>query len=217
MCLNSIDNINMNKNYTKPCWHRQIAVLALLLSIGLPNSLYAQLCANDTIAPTIALNTADTIYHEQNTPYNAVQPTVTDNCSGPSRVSITQRSNVNVFIIECYFDEYTATDENGNTTIKNRWVCVEGASGNSNITNPTDSKALKIYPNPSRGIFNVVTPTEVSDASTLCIRDIHGTTIAQDQLMKAKNIIDLTPQTSGIYFVTLSNNNNLFVQKIIIQ
>ncbi|MFT5723037.1 MAG: hypothetical protein ACI9JN_000142 [Bacteroidia bacterium] len=99
-----------------------IKTVVALLILTCPSVLKAQVL--DTIPPVVTLNTADTVYHEVNYPYNPVIVTVTDNNSDSSKISITKSSNVNPYHLGIYTDRYTVTDSAGNEALKIRWVII---------------------------------------------------------------------------------------------
>jgi hypothetical protein len=79
---------------------------------------------DDYIAPEITLNTADTVIHDVNSPYSSQPVTVHDNYYTTNKVSIEKKGKVNPFTLGLYTETFTATDESGNTAVRNRYVKV---------------------------------------------------------------------------------------------
>jgi hypothetical protein len=79
---------------------------------------------DDYIAPEIALNTPDTVVHDVNSPYSSQPVSVYDNYYTSNKVSIEKKGKVNPFTLGLYTETFTATDESGNTTVRNRYVKV---------------------------------------------------------------------------------------------
>ena len=78
----------------------------------------------------------------------------------------------------------------------------------------TDSNAFSIYPNPSNGQFNV----QVADDSTydVVVLNVQGQQIYSANL--SGNIsIELGSQPKGVYFVRVSDNNSVSMEKIVIE
>jgi hypothetical protein len=78
----------------------------------------------DYIPPMIDLHTLDTVLHDVNTPYSAVNATASDNLYNSTQISLTKTSNVNPYKLGTYQDTYTATDASGNVSTRLRYVKV---------------------------------------------------------------------------------------------
>ncbi|TAK44480.1 MAG: T9SS type A sorting domain-containing protein [Saprospiraceae bacterium] len=83
------------------------------------------------------------------------------------------------------------------------------------------TNGMKIYPNPLReGIFYVDLPglTTLEDFS-LCIRDVAGRAILfrDGQFAGHQNKIDASLLANGVYFVELSNRNECYTGKLLVQ
>ena len=86
----------------------------------------------------------------------------------------------------------------------------------SGIENPESDAFLTIYPNPSRGIFYV----ESKNIRNIVVFDIFGNIIikknVQYNIQARPEIIDLSGQKPGIYFLKLSNDKSGRVYKLIL-
>lgn len=78
----------------------------------------------DYIAPTIDLKTADVIIHDVNTPYTSTAVTYSDNYYPMSKLSLTKTGTVDPYTLGTYYETYTCTDEDGNSTQVTRTVKV---------------------------------------------------------------------------------------------
>jgi alpha-tubulin suppressor-like RCC1 family protein len=82
-----------------------------------------------------------------------------------------------------------------------------------------DNNKTKIYPNPTSGIVNINYTLEKSLNVTIRVTNIQGQIIHEIKMEKTSNlnndIIDLSNQSSGIYFMTILNEKGSFTSKII--
>ncbi|OQX77351.1 MAG: hypothetical protein B6D61_07315, partial [Bacteroidetes bacterium 4484_249] len=79
------------------------------------------------------------------------------------------------------------------------------------------NNSVNIYPNPSKGVFNLNLQAFVKPCS-VSITDITGKTIYKTFALSESEIqIDLSNQPKGIYNLKLITNNNHFSEKIIVQ
>ncbi len=79
---------------------------------------------DDFKAPDIVLNTPDTVFHDVNTAYNAQNISVSDDISLSKNISVEKSGKVNPYLLGLYVETYTATDESGNVSKRNRYVKV---------------------------------------------------------------------------------------------
>jgi len=75
----------------------------------------------------------------------------------------------------------------------------------------TSNKLITVYPNPSNGIFTI----NAKDEYNIIITDISGRQIKNLKINNGSINVNLTNQSSGIYFVRYSNNKNIGTVKII--
>ena len=80
---------------------------------------------------------------------------------------------------------------------------------------------LYIYPNPSKGIFNIEIETNTPKQIELCMFNLQGQLIScrNENLNFPKNIIsfDLSTLPKGIYYLRLKTDTSLLTKKIVIQ
>lgn len=108
-----------------------------------------------------------------------------------------------------------------NTDCSSKWLTVSfdnfalSRNGNAGIKNSeTNGETLRVYPNPSNGIFFIdhsqpVDRVEVFDAVGNKITDIKET--------KASTKVDLSRQPKGLYILRLQAGGNLYTKKIIVE
>jgi ELWxxDGT repeat protein len=88
----------------------------------------------------------------------------------------------------------------------------EFPSGISHLT----EENLSVYPNPTKGIFNVVLPASVPGAQ-LEISDITGLPVYHQTMVNAINTVDLTNHPSGVYILRMISNNQTITTKKVIK
>lgn len=75
---------------------------------------------------------------------------------------------------------------------------------------------LSIYPNPSKGEFNL--QFEEAESGTIKIYDIHSRLIREEVLVKTGSILlNLSNEANGVYFIELNTPNGMQTKKIIVQ
>lgn len=167
----------------------------------------------------IDLNTLDTICHKINTPYNRITPTVKSNIFKLSEISLTLKSDLDVYKIGLYYDEYTATDANGNVVKKKRWINVKENCGKDSTPNNTHFSTLKqasVYPNPASTDIKIELLS--GNESTLTLIDAIGRTVWTGNIVENKTqIIDVSKFKNGIYYLSCKNNKFQSNEKILIQ
>ncbi|MBI2281024.1 MAG: T9SS type A sorting domain-containing protein [Bacteroidetes bacterium] len=83
----------------------------------------------------------------------------------------------------------------------------------TSVKKVTSTNKLNIYPNPAKDVVNIV--YNGNEALNLEVTDITGKKI-MSQTLKTKTI-DVTGLNQGLYFVRLYNQNNDFVQKLVVE
>jgi len=89
------------------------------------------------------------------------------------------------------------------------------------INNQADWKRIKIYPNPSTGIFTIVNPAP-SDEIRVSVTNIFGELLKTVFLKKSETgktteTIDLTGYPKGIYLIGFMNDSHLWTDKLVIE
>jgi hypothetical protein len=103
-----------------------------------------------------------------------------------------------------WVDIFTSLGSTPDSRLNNTSVVSTGADftdlGSATSTISIEEKNISIYPNPSNGIFNITGYDEM----LIVITDLTGRTLLTKQINK-NNQIDLSNLSSGIYFITINN------------
>jgi hypothetical protein len=112
---------------------------------------------------------------------------------------------------------YTYTDANGCENFAEDMIYVGECLG---INEVLEGLQVEIYPNPSNGSFTVKLKSDNSESMNLKILNNLGKIIYEEVNIKIDQIfmreIDLTGYAEGLYFINLSSNKTVYVEKIII-
>nr|WP_321221795.1 T9SS type A sorting domain-containing protein [uncultured Psychroserpens sp.] len=86
----------------------------------------------------------------------------------------------------------------------------------SNDTFALDN-SISIFPNPSKGVFTI--KNNGTSLETVQVSDINGRTISKIDMngITTDTLIDLTGALSGVYFVTITSNNESVTKRLIIE
>jgi hypothetical protein len=82
-----------------------------------------------------------------------------------------------------------------------------GSLGMDDVSNTV----FDIYPNPSTGMFNVVTNGKI----TVQVINVQGQTVNTLQI-EGNSTLDLSAQPKGIYFIRVEIDNSTFFKKLVI-
>jgi hypothetical protein len=76
---------------------------------------------------------------------------------------------------------------------------------------------IRIFPNPTRGIFNIVPGQTDGRTMEVSVQDLNGKIILNKQCKGAKEYqIDLSSASQGTYNIILKTENNLLVKKLVV-
>ena len=108
------------------------------------------------------------------------------------------------------------TDANGCTT--SRDVTVNSFVDSSNNLEELTSDAIKVFPNPSNGVFNVTLNGSFEGAFTATVMDLSGRVIYTSSI-ENKNMIalDLSEASNGTYIVQLASDKVLVTKRIVVK
>ena len=79
-----------------------------------------------------------------------------------------------------------------------------------------DNTAFSIYPNPNNGIFNVSFNNELKNAK-LELVNVQGQVVFVKNIDKNKEQLNLSHLNAGVYYVRLSSEEEVKIEKIIIK
>lgn len=102
------------------------------------------------------------------------------------------------------------SDSNGVFNVNGLSMIVEfkGATGISGA----ETSAIRIYPNPSSGIFHI---SGLNTTSEVVVTNMHGQTIFTTTMTSGK--LDLTGQPSGVYFIRITTGDQTISHKVVIR
>lgn len=91
----------------------------------------------------------------------------------------------------------------------------------ANETVSIDKNTISVYPNPTNTIVNIDYTLENSSDVVLRVTNIQGQVITEIKTEKSSGLntdtLDLSSQSSGMYFLTLTSGNNTFTTKVVKQ
>ncbi len=93
----------------------------------------------------------------------------------------------------------------------------------ADVTNVTgvkadlDSKAVSVYPNPSKGVFQVAVNDMKGSNFAMEVRDLQGK-LVYSGISGAKNtVIDLKNMASGVYILQISTDSEIAVKRLVVE
>ena len=91
-----------------------------------------------------------------------------------------------------------------------------GDSGSIGI-NTLDNEVVKVYPNPSEGVFviDVFEKLNFDNKITIQVLDLAGRVVFTSETTQMKSIIDLSKKSNGIYFLKLNTQDKQILRRII--
>jgi len=106
-----------------------------------------------------------------------------------------------------------AIDTNGCSVLEDINVIVDSC-GTSNINNLINS--FSIYPNPSKGKFNIIMSDLNYNATKVKVLNSLGRTVYFSDNLDENFILDLSGNKTGIYYLFLSRENHKIIRKIVL-
>jgi hypothetical protein len=108
----------------------------------------------------------------------------------------------------------TALDENGCSSYNDTWVYVDSCVSNTNFENLS---SFTIYPNPSKGLFNI--SSKNNDEINIEIFNSLGDKVFD--LVKISSLstvkIDLTNLNAGVYLMKVISDGEYIYKKVVIE
>jgi hypothetical protein len=87
----------------------------------------------------------------------------------------------------------------------------------SNDVPEADAPGIRIYPNPNRGIFNILTKGGTRLDLYIAVEDMNGNVVLKEHLKgSTEYTIDLSTAASGTYNVIMKTDTYLVNRKIVI-
>ena len=85
------------------------------------------------------------------------------------------------------------------------------------INNVENNLNFSLFPNPNNGQFEINYSVSEDLKTDLKVIDVLGKIVFQTELSETRTLIDLNNQSSGIYYVTLSNEKGQITKKIVVE
>jgi hypothetical protein len=168
---------------------------------------------DSTVTVNLTINTVDTSITN-----NA--PTLTANATGATYQWI-DCANGDTAITGATNANYTVTTNGSYAVVVTQNGCTDTSAcipvtvtGVNNDQLSVDNN--KIYPNPTKGIFTV-SLAQLDDNASIIVYSVVGAVIINQQLNSKQTIINLEAYDKGIYFVKITNGNNIVTQRIVKQ
>lgn len=80
--------------------------------------------------------------------------------------------------------------------------------------NKAASSDVSIYPNPSKGRFNISLPT--AQKLNITVYDVLGNQVLNNTVIGNRTVIDLSSENAGAYFVKINSNGDTYSERIIV-
>lgn len=115
----------------------------------------------------------------------------------------------------CIYCHILGKDSLGNI-IRNPGFAINVINSNNSADisqNPSDKTNIKVFPNPTSGIFTIISK---ENEFKLIIINILGEHVYQSEIKNPKAEIDLSKYPAGIYFINIKTKKGAAVQKLII-
>lgn len=87
----------------------------------------------------------------------------------------------------------------------------------TSIKNNEDLVNFNLFPNPNNGQFEINYVVSSDVKTQIKVADVLGKIVFETQIIDNRTVIDLNNQSSGIYYVTLTNEKGQIVKKIIVE
>ncbi len=82
----------------------------------------------------------------------------------------------------------------------------------SNANFASKELEVTVYPNPTSGIFTLSAPL----ASKVSVLDVHGKVVLEKHTTSLSSAIDMSAQSSGLYFLKITSEDRQIFKKIVI-
>ncbi|MFB6306465.1 MAG: T9SS type A sorting domain-containing protein, partial [Flavobacteriales bacterium] len=141
--------------------------------------------------------------------------TVTDNYLGMTDHTYSSGGTYQVTV--------TITNNCNNSNTISRNITIDGSGGTTDIEKDEEKTTkeknnLKVYPNPTKGYFNIQLNSETAQKMMLSLYNNMGKKVYDKEIHEAKNInrkVDLRSLAKGIYFLKIKTENNTYSKKVI--
>ncbi len=112
-----------------------------------------------------------------------------------------------------YGDYYVSVNEGGECWAQSDVFKAELASGIDDLSNDD----VKIYPNPSAGLFKVSLGNKISDELNVRVVNILGNIVLSQINNTTDFDVDISSLTNGIYYISISSKDEVIIKKVVKQ
>lgn len=172
----------------------------------------------DRVAPVITVTGTPYLLWPRWKPYVDPGNIVTDNYYS-TLTCVPDISKVNIYLPGVYEVTFDITDPSGNKAKQEKRTVQVTADANG-IVNKGNSGVLKVYPNPSNGIFNLELDLSDSKVAEITVFDANGKVVYYiNEINKMQKLmqIDLSNEASGMYFIKVVTDKNSASKAVSIQ
>jgi hypothetical protein len=107
-------------------------------------------------------------------------------------------------------------DNNVFFDLNDNWIEIKKLVSPTGLQDLNES-AIEIYPNPSKGDFNISLPSDLSNASLEVVNTV-GAVLHTQKLNSNETAIHLSAYAKGIYFIKLKTaNSKVIVKKVVVE
>lgn len=142
----------------------------------------------------------------QFSPHNQLYKNGTDSTSQDVQVQFQIKTSytITLQVINCW---------GTSTKVRTNYIVIT----NTGIHEVDANEQVSIFPNPSKGIFDVSLNGTEDDQAVIRIMDIHGKTILEQKALRNVETIDLSNVKNGIYILNVSGKQTSVTKKIVIE
>ena len=87
------------------------------------------------------------------------------------------------------------------------------------VKDESSLEQIQLYPNPTHGIFHIATASLIGEQSVIIVKNTTGQTIKtwKTDNTSERQIVDISNQKSGVYFVVIQSGNQTVTRRIVLQ
>ncbi|TNE79768.1 MAG: T9SS type A sorting domain-containing protein [Bacteroidetes bacterium] len=136
-------------------------------------------------------------------------------CTNDTSISMTVNASFYVWNYDSLFVSDVYTDTLINTTGCDSVVTLDLTLKPNGVHESDLASGIYIYPNPSKGVFNVKFAQEATEFRTVRVTNLQGQEVYRANLSSGSTI-DLSNQSNGVYFINIeSEDQRPFVMRVV--
>ena len=167
-------------------------------------------CENTAVS-TVTVNALPSIMATTNNTLLCTGETATLSVMGANTYTWSTTENTSDIVVSPTVQTtYTVdgTDANG---CSNTTTITQDVSLCTGVATLSNNDALKVYPNPNKGLFTI----EVTIASKVTVTNALGQEIIMETFEAGKHTVNINNESTGVYFVKVMTNNSQQIIKIV--